>query len=349
MPAYSQKRFSNFGVVSQQLEQEITAAYCPPGREAVLAASGTAGITAGLMALGITGNVALPSFTFPATLQAVLAAGCVPLLADVDPVTWELSPAALDTLASKTSLQAVVAVRSFGLCRDMSALEISCRGLGIPLILDSAAACGGQLPDGRFAGGEGMLEVFSLHATKVFAVGEGGVIFAPHHLAAPLKRAMNFGLMGDVLTPGFNGKVSEITAAVGLAVLRHMPAFLQRRSELGRLYARFFAHYPAIDCASDPGSPPWQCFPALFPRNADVAAIQRQALEAGLELRRYYHPALHVAAKSSSSTAPVPLAVSEDLASRMLCFPVYSDMTAEEHDRVLAITAKLLNAAPVSP
>jgi dTDP-4-amino-4,6-dideoxygalactose transaminase len=277
----------------------------------------------------VRGKVLLPSFTFPATLQAVEMAGCDPVFCDVSAETWEAGCDEIRPWLDR-GIHAIVGVRSFGLCRDFSLLSEECARRSIPLVLDSAAALGGRLPNGQLVGGQGTMEAFSLHATKVFGIGEGGVVFAEPSQAARLRQAINFGLNGETVSRGFNGKLSEFAAAVGLAVLDRFDLFLQVRRRRAARYGELLQQYPDFRCPRDPGDPPWQTFPVRLPEGFDAGEFVRKARDAGLELRRYYRPALN------------PNPVAQALARQMVCWPVYSDMTCEEIESILAITRELL-------
>src|SRR5262249_26192399 len=162
-----------------------------------------------------------------------------------------------------------------------------CRGRGVPLVVDAAAALGGRLPDGRWAGLQGDLEVFSLHATKVFGVGEGGVILAPPDRVPALRRALNFGLGdGDVAGPGLNGNMSEFHGAVGLAVLRHIERFIARREAVARRYRAALGTPAGVGGPRAVGTPPWQTFPLLAPPGVDAAGVVARARAAGGGVRR---------------------------------------------------------------
>jgi dTDP-4-amino-4,6-dideoxygalactose transaminase len=225
-PAYELAQFSNFGPAATQLEARLTEAYAAPDRQAVLVANATVGLTASLLALGLRGPVIVPAFTFPATAQALIAAGCTPVFGDIDPETWELSPDEIRRIAREQSVVAVLHVRVYGLCRSLLEIEAATRAIGVPLVIDSAAALGGQASDSMPIGQSGDVEVFSMHATKVFGIGEGGVVLAEPELAARIRRCLNFGLDGGHVTSlGINGKLSELHAAVGLAVLDRMPEY----------------------------------------------------------------------------------------------------------------------------
>lgn len=327
--SYARRHFTNTGPAVTRLEQSLAATY-GNGRAVVLTANATAGLSTALLALGVSGRVALPAFTFPATASAILQASCVPVFCDVRPDTWELDPAGVARAHATAPLAAIVAVRAFGLCRDMTPLAELAQGWRIPLVIDAAAALGGRMVGGDFAGGQGDVEVFSLHATKSFGVGEGGAIFASSQLVPALRRAANFGLeAGDVTAPGLNAKMSDFHAAIGLALLPHFPAHVARRRTVAKEYRRLAAMIPGSRIAIDPGWPVWQTYPLLLPASIDAGCFVAAAAEAGVELRRYYHPALpdtRWGRNSRYANAPA----STQLATHMVCLPVYSDMSREE-------------------
>jgi|YelNatPaOPRAMG01_1025707.scaffolds.fasta_scaffold30678_3 dTDP-4-amino-4,6-dideoxygalactose transaminase len=334
--AYDRRWFSNGGELSRRFEHVLTERV---GRPVVACSNGTAAITAALLALDLpaAAEVVLPSFTFPATLWAVLQAGLTPVLADVDASTWELSPASVERVAEYCPrLGAVLAVRTFGLCRDMAGLQDWCTARGLPLVIDAAAALGGSLPDGTPAGCQGAMETFSLHATKPFAVGEGGAIACAPEYEPALRRILNFGLEeGRLLNAGFNGKMSEFVAAVGLAQSRVIEAHLALRRSAAQRYMDFFAqHAPDWVLPEQPGSPPWQSYAALAPSRKAADELESAAARLGVQLRRYYRPALHMAAVAMNF-ARCSLPVAEDLAGRMVCLPLYSDMGEAEQAGLL--------------
>jgi len=327
--SYVKRHFTNFGPAVTRLEQALAAEYAC-GRSVVLTANATAGLTAALLALGVHGRVALPAFTFPATASAILQAGCTPVFCDVRLDTWELNLNEVARAHAQAPLAGVVAVRAFGLCRDFSPLHDLARRLQIPMIVDAAAALGGRLDRGEFAGGQGDAEVFSLHATKAFGIGEGGAVFAPPELVPAIRRASNFGLQdGDVTGPGFNGKLSDFHAAIGLALLPHFPSHIARRRSVAKSYRQLVNELSSVSCAHvEAGRPVWQTFPMLLPPLFDAQQFVADAAASGVELRRYYHPALPDTAWLRGRSPVCP--ASSELARRMVCLPVYSDMTREE-------------------
>ena len=336
-PSYRSKIFSNSGPVVNQLEEALREKYAGPGKEVLLVANATAGLTAAIIAAGVKGKVLVPAFTFSASAHAIVQAGCAPVFCDVSSRTWELTADILEAAMDSEHISAIMPVRSFGLCRDFAPLEAVARKRGIPLILDSASAMGGRLPDGSMAGSQGDVEVFSLHATKVFAVGEGGAIFCDRDRKEQIKRTCNFGQQdGAVIGAGLNGKMSDFHAAVGLAVLEDIDRSIAHRWAVADVYRKRLAGLSWLTHAMEGGAPPYQTYPVLIETPTRAEQVVENCGIRGVQLRRYYRPALHEAQAFAEFTALSPTNAS-DLASRMVCLPVYSDMTADEQSYVIDI------------
>ena len=336
--SYAARMYSNSGPAALQLEAALAEKY-GNGRQALLVGNATLGLTAALLATGVRGPVLVPAFTFSASAHAIVQAGCTPVFCDVSAETWEMTPEILETACGQTQLAAVMPVRAFGLCRDLGPLAEAAQRHGLPMIIDSAAALGGKLEDGSDAGGQGAVEVFSLHATKVFGIGEGGALFCDEAMKQHIKRVCNFGQQqGEILEPGFNGKMSDIHAAVGLAVLEDIDRAIAHRQQVA---ARYRAELSGLGWLRHPmtcGAAPYQTYPLLMDSAGRAESVMSGCAARGIELRRYYRPALHLA-PAFSGYARLATRHVEELAERMLCLPVYSDMTVDEQSQVIEALA----------
>ena len=335
--SYEAGWFSNRGPALQAFEQELAGRF---GRPATAVANATVGLLAVLLALDVRGRIVLPSFTFPATACAVDLAGCEPVFCDVDEETWELDPAALkETLAEGAA--AVIHVRAFGLCRDLSGVEEVCAAAGVPLVVDSAAGLGGRTAAGDQIGLAGVCEVFSLHATKPFAVGEGGAVLGDADVIDGVRRAANFGLAdGDVVGRGINAKMDEFAAARARAMLRRLDAEIDGRARHAAAYRQALDH-TLVAHPVDPGSPPWQTYPVRLLDAEARPALLDELTARGIEVRAYYAPALH---ESSAFRSAVHLPVSERLSRSMVCLPNYGNATEDEIAELTGLIVESLDA-----
>lgn len=329
--AYEQRYFSNFGPLAVRLAKNMATTYLAPGYSGALCASNTAGLIAVLQALGVAGcKVAIPDFTFAATPQAVFAAGAVPVVCDIDADTWELCPNSLQkAFEVHPEIAAVIHVRPFGLVRDLSAVRTVCRQRNVPLLVDAAAGLGAPSSGHQFGSEAGEIEVFSLHATKVFAIGEGGFIAAPDHLMPAIKSAMNFGFNANrTYSEGQNAKLDEFRAAIGLAMLEKMNHIVLVREEHAVFYQELLSEFPECTLPMDPGPTPWSTFPVVF-KQPVTAQMLGAFSDNGIEIKKYYWPGVMKGYTGEREIHAVDISVSLNVQDRCACFPVYSDFTAD--------------------
>ncbi|RIJ17153.1 hypothetical protein D1227_07325 [Henriciella mobilis] len=329
--SYQARYFSNFGPLAQKLEEDVSKNYLVEGYAGVLCSSNTSGLLAALNAIDVYGKkVILPDFTFAATPQAIFAAGATPVICDIDERVWELDPESVEkALHAHTDVAAIIHVRPFGLVRDISATRELSVKYQIPLIVDAAAGLGRTDSDATFGSDTGEIEVFSMHATKVFAIGEGGFVAAPEPMVGPIKRALNFGFDRDrTYGDGFNGKIDEFRCAIGLTTLDLIDDWIDVRTRHADFYETFFSRFNTLTRPVEPGNTPWAQYPVLFDRDVDNSMIGVFA-DKGIEIKKYYWPGVKRAYTGRRPIDAMPIPVSESLQNRFACFPVYSDFTPE--------------------
>ena len=342
--AYASRRFSNYGSLSRRLESWLAATWGDDCTTCVLTSSGTAAIAAPLIARGITGRVLLPAFTFPATLSAIRMAGATPVLVDVHPDDWRVSADALDRAFATTAAEAAVVLAPFGLRSDFSAhARIASQHGGI-LIIDNAAGLGvNRVP---LESSPDVFEAYSLHVTKPFGIGEGGVIFANRSSDTAVRRSLNFGLpvsmAGELPTWGINGKLSEFHAAVGLAVASVFQTQLRARRAMAARYVAALSRFPEVGFCPEPEDSAWQLFPLLLPTRQAADAFQAHTHQLGMEIRRYYSPSLSSFLEVERVTdCPISL----DLSQRMCCLPVYANASDTDVVGMVDIASEALGRA----
>jgi dTDP-4-amino-4,6-dideoxygalactose transaminase len=336
--------YSNFGPLARRLEGRLLTAIGAREETCVTCCNATAGLSAALLATGRTGQVLLPAFTFPASLGAVRAAGMTSIVADVDAQSWALSAPVLERALAATGAGAVMLVTPFGMRRDWQAELRVCRRRDVAVVIDNAAGMGGPRPATGW--GEDVFEVFSLHATKPFAVGEGGLIFAHRTRDPALRSALNFALNSYAQPEGpfwgFNGKMSEFHAAVGLAQLDRFGDLVVRRRAFAAVYRDRLARYPQLLCPQDIDSASWQFFPVMLPNVTAAEHFIEIAAAAGVEIRRYYRPSL---SRWPETPCFEPCPVAEDLADRLCVLPVRALGEGGERDEVIALVLGALHRA----
>jgi len=353
--AEEERWFSNFGPCHRLLVERLRA-FRGGNAACVLVANATLGLMVALRALvdrapRQASVVIVPSFTFAAVVDAIGWCGLKPVFADLQAETWHLDPdqleQAIETHGDRVA--AVIACSTFGTAPPLAVRrrwEAACRGAGIPLLVDSAAGFGTLDEAGDPLGRQGDAEVFSFHATKPFAMGEGGLVVTEDvDLAAEMSRLINFAL-DDGKAPrrshGINAKVSEIHAAIGLAVLDGYDDVLERRRSLARrirgpLEEAGFGFQPASERST------WQFIPTLAPTRQVRDAVVAHASSSGVELRTYFSPPLHESTAFASSERLNGLPVTENFARRILSLPIANDLTDDEVHRIVRC---LLDAMP---
>jgi dTDP-4-amino-4,6-dideoxygalactose transaminase len=207
--------------------------------------NGTVALEIAIRALGLKGEVIVPSYTFIATPHALSWQEITPVFADIDPATHNLDPASVERMIS-TRTSGIIGVHLWGRPAPIDALQDIADRHRLQLMFDAAHAFGSR-HDGRRIGGFGRCEVFSFHATKAFNTFEGGAVTTDDdELAQTMRLMRNFGFAGfdNVVHPGTNGKMVEICAAMGLVNLDHFDDVVARNRENHRAYEQALADIP---------------------------------------------------------------------------------------------------------
>ena len=342
--------YSNFGPLSSRLQARLADHWGIAKPELCLFASGTAAITLTLLASGAPAGSSclMPSWTFAASAGAVRAAGLVPHFVDVDPETWALNPAAIRSLAKRPEVGAILVVAPFGAPLDLPAWDEVRRATGLPVVIDGAAAFDSLRDGGSMVAGQCPV-IVSLHATKVFGVGEGGAVLCRDMAwLERVRRLSNFGFAGtrEALLPGVNGKMSEYAAAVGLAALDTWRATRAR-------WASVTAHYVHSLHRLELGTVPnfgcgWvsSTLPVLWP--GDAACALADLSDHGIGALRWWGPGCH--AQPAFRDCPrEPLPVTEALAQRCVGLPFWQDLTPTQIDLVCSAVAECTSIVAPSP
>lgn len=340
----SNRWYTNFGPLVLQLEQRFAASFAPASLAptAITASNGTAGLELALCALELMqgARVLLPALTFVATATSVIRAGYRPLIGDVDADTWLLTPETARAYAARHRVDAVMPVATFGNPQDVEAWDKFVEDTGIPVIIDAAGAFGNQRVGRRCH------VVFSLHATKALAAGEGGMVVSyDQQLTSLVRRLSNFGIDlergSQVFVAGENGKLSEYHAAIAHAALDQWPVVVERRRAVQARYQHILQqHCPALRMQRRAENGIYPILVGLLPPGQRARELQPALLARGIETRQWYCPTLdrHPA---FASFAVGPLPVAHELAERLIGLPFFVDIDEEQMQRVAQAVAEL--------
>jgi dTDP-4-amino-4,6-dideoxygalactose transaminase len=336
--------FSNFGPVNTQFEQEMLERFFGGQGACMTVCNATIGLMLAISeATGRApaGRYALmPSFTFAATAHAAVWCRLTPLLCDIHPRNWAADPAAETALLQRHAgdVAVIVPYATFGFPIDTAYYRRLQEETGVPVVIDAAASLGTLDAEWRgFGTGFDGSVVFSMHATKSFAVGEAGLIYSANPERIARLRAMcNFGF-GEPRTatmPGLNGKLSEVGALQGKLRLEGYSGITAHRAALYRHYRDVLPELQFQSAA--PGMQAHQFVPALLPRHLGRhrAAIRSELADRGITTGTYFSPHLYQQPYFQEVCLAGSLEVCDDVASRMISLPLFDVMTHREVDVV---------------
>ncbi|MGY1703984.1 aminotransferase class I/II-fold pyridoxal phosphate-dependent enzyme [Geodermatophilus sp. SYSU D00697] len=307
-------------------------------RHCVATSSGTVALQLAARAVGLSGEVIVPSFTFIGTAHALEWMGVTPVFCEVVPETHLIDPDhAASLVTSRTT--GILGVHLWGRACDVEALERIARHHRLKLLFDAAHALGSSRGD-TMIGNFGDAEAFSFHATKVCNTFEGGAVATNDDALADAVRAMrNFGFAGydDVRSIGINGKMHEASAAMGLASLDCLDNFIAHNRANYESYRSGLAGTPGIRLLPYDDADAHNYHYVVVTVDPAAAGLTRDDLAEVLWAervlaRRYFHPGCHRAEpyRSRPASHQVRLPVTEDLAERVLCLPTGTAVGADD-------------------
>lgn len=348
---WASRILTNAGPYHQQLESRLAEVF---GVEHVsLFTNGTIALITALEAVGVTGEIITTPYSFVATSHAIVKCGCRPVFIDVDPQTLNLDPSRIsDAVTPRTS--AILPVHCYGQPCDVEGIAEIAGRFGLPVIYDAAHAFGVKLNEKSLLQ-FGELSVISFHATKVFNTFEGGAIIC-HDAAmkARIDRLRNFGFVDEmtVIDVGGNGKMSEMNAALGLLQLNYLAGALEARHRIDQIYRRRLALVPGVRCLGqgDEVGKNYAYFPVLIEDNFPIARdeLYQRFRAVGVHARKYFHPLISSFPmyRDLPSAGEGRLPVAQDASSRVLCLPIFPDMSDDQVDEVVEVILRSGKGGP---
>lgn len=310
---------------------------------AVATCNGTVALELAIRACGLKGEVIVPAFTFVATAHALQWQGIRPVFCDIDERSFTLDPLSVEH-AITPQTTGIIGVHLWGRPCHTEDLDVIARARGLTLLFDAAHAFGGSYR-GRPIGTFGRAEVFSFHATKFVSTFEGGaVVTNDAQLAARIRLMKNFGFAGydDVVYVGTNGKMSEISAAMGLTSLESMGEFLDANRRNHRVYREGLAQVRGLHLLeSEEGGNAQYAIIEIEPPSLGMSRddLQQVLWAENVLARRYFYPGCHRMEPYRSLVPPERwhLPVTDRIAARVLSLPTGATVSVEDVQRVCAL------------
>lgn len=331
---------TNMGPLASQLEMDLKAFL--DVKHLLFVTNGTVALQMAIKALGLKNEVITTPFSFVATTSSIFWEGCTPVFVDIDSQSLNIDPSKIEAaITEKTS--AILVTHVYGNPCDVEAIDKIAKKYKLKVIYDGAHAFGVHV-NGRSIFEYGDISICSLHATKLYHAVEGGLIVTKDaDLLKKLASMRNFGIAGfeSFSELGLNGKNSEFHAAMGLANLEVVDQIIRQRVTLIERYEvrlmNFKAYRPIWHAKSQNNG---AYLPYVLESEELLLKIKKELDAHEIFTRRYFYPSL---AKALPYIDPTEMLITEDIAKRVLCLPLFYELTEEEVDMICRIILRVQN------
>jgi dTDP-4-amino-4,6-dideoxygalactose transaminase len=326
---------TNRGELTLELEAKIKEKYSI--NHIIITNNGTIPIQIALKLLGNQGEIITTPFSYVATTSAIIWENCKPVFVDIHPELLTIDETKIEAaITPKTT--AILATHVFGNPCHVEAIEKIAKKHNLYVIYD-AAHCFGVTYNGNSIFNYGDISTCSFHATKIFHSGEGGAMFCnDDKLFHKLYYSHNFGHNGpvDFHGLGINAKISELQSAMGLSVLDNLDFIFDERRNVVEFYLKNL-NFDNVTTMKIREKTEWNYsyFPVIFQSEEELLNAQKRLNEAEIFPRRYFYPSLNTIDFVNGASMPI----SESIASRILCLPLYVGLTEAE----LKLIVNLIN------
>jgi dTDP-4-amino-4,6-dideoxygalactose transaminase len=331
--AYDNEWLTNRGELVKELEQKLTYYLELKESKILCMNNGTIPLQIALKLLGQGGEIITTPFSYVATTAAIVWENCTPVFVDINPEYLTIDEGKIEAaITDKTTC--ILATHVFGNPCNVEAIEAIAIKHNLKVIYDSAHCFGVKYKD-KSIFEYGDVSTCSFHATKLFHTGEGGAIFCKDpKLFHQVYYSHNFGHSGpiDFHGLGINAKISELQAAMGLAVLPYLHSILASRMRVVNYYNGRI-DFDDIQKLSLRSETSWNYsyYPIIFESEERLLISQRNMNSNNIFPRRYFYPSLNIIDYVHGQDCPN----SEDIASRILCLPLYDDMDESDMEQVI--------------
>lgn len=324
---------TNNGQLVQQLEKRL-ADYLDV-KHLICVANGTLALQVAFKALKLKGEVITSPFSFPATSSSLIWEDLQPIYADIDPHSFNLNPNEIAPhLSPNTS--AILPVHVFGNPCQVAAIQEIANKHNLKVIYDAAHAFNVKL-DGQSVLNFGDISTISFHSTKLFHTIEGGAIITDNdQLAKQIRLLINFGISGlyQVDAVGINAKMNEFEAAMGLAILDDIDKIHTKRTQIWHNYQQHLTGRLQFQTRQSNSTQNHAYAPVLFESETQLLAAVDKLNANNIHPRRYFYPSLDtIECFEALNNCPV----SQDISKRILCLPIYHDLSETEQMQIIEI------------
>ena len=311
---------TNRGVLVKELEGKLKAFLNVP--HLTLTTNGTLPIQIAIKTLQLQGEIITTPFSYVATTSSIVWEGCIPIFVDIHPEYLTIDETKIEA-AITPNTTAILATHVFGNPCEVEAIDRIAKKYDLKVIYD-AAHCFGVKYKGQSIFNYGDISTCSFHATKLFHTGEGGCWVTNNaELQEQLFYHHNFGHDGEGGFYGvaINAKMSELQAAMGLAVFNHLDTIFAGRKKVVAAYKKILANVPLQQLQLREGTEwNYHYFPVIFKTEADLLAARTRLNVANIFPRRYFYPSLNTLGYLEEVTE---CPISESISKRVLCLPLY--------------------------
>ncbi len=305
----------------------------------VCTTNGTLPIQIAIKALELKGEIITTPFSYVATTSSICWEGCTPVFVDIDD-SLTIDPALIEEKITE-STSAILATHVFGNPCDVVAIDAIAKKYDLKVIYD-AAHCFDVEYKGQSILNYGDVSTVSFHATKLFHTGEGGCwVTSDRELHDKLYYHHNFGHFGkeNFHGIGINAKMSELQAAMGLAVLTHIDSIKSERQRCVEYYSKNLSNKVGVLELRKETKPNYHYYPVIFSDEATLLRVQKVLADQLIYPRRYFYPSLdNLPYTTNDGSCPV----SNDISSRIMCLPLYHDLGTKDQERIVGFINKSL-------
>ena len=329
---------TNQGPLAEELESELKN-YLGV-KNLLLVSNGTIALQIAIKALELKDEIITTPYSYVATTSSILWENCTPVFCDIEDKTFCIDPDKIESLITEKTT-GILATNVYGFPCEYEKIKAIADRHDLKVIYDGAHSFGVKI-NGESVFNYGDISTISFHATKLFHTIEGGAIITnDEKLSAKMFLYRAFGhLDDDHYSVGINGRTSEFNAAMGLCNLPRVTDFIKRRKEINILYRSLLGNtglkYPVIPENTEYN---YSYFPVIFKSEEQMHFIKNKLTEKNINARRYFYPSLNKLPYLKGNSCPV----SESIALRVLCLPLYHELSNEEIEGITKIISDNLN------